>query len=801
MSSAPGKGLFMKRNYATRIIALSAALAVITSAAASCGKKNSSSKQVKKANEVLTASYRSEAIDSDVDTNNISGISKLGDSGKILIYGNDYENKAPLLYVTDEEFLNFDKLDIDLGLQDYDEAFITTSVAPDGTIFILATTNDYGDFQMPDYDDPNFDYENFDYDAMDAARETSFKLYTADTDGNILTTADMTDLTGDSDDQNLGILLPISSDKALVGISDKYMIIDSSAKKVADVDAGDMDWINYSAMSYDGKLAIAGYGNNTSLIRYIDPETLKPVGNDVTFDNTGSFNLNSIFTGSEEFPLYFTTNSGLYSLDSEGSYNEIINWQDSDISQYGAGAILPLASGDFIAAINDYDTGDSGLYRLTKRDSSELENTSVITVGMLYDDWQINTQVSKFNKSNSGFRIKTVNYGEYDSYDEESGEQTASGTEQLKKDIISGNAPDMLVTYDYSVISSLASKGLYADLGEFMNKDSELTRDAFMPNILEASTINDKILSISPEFLVYTFAAKTKYCDKENWTFDDMVNTYESLPDGMKLTASDSKESIFSMFAYMSSSFIDYEKGTCSFDSPEFIQLLEFANRFPDADDAIDWETATEDEMEQYWNDNETAYLNDKALLNQVYMSDFREYARERTAIFNDDITLVGAPSTDGNGATLGFETSFAILQDSPSKDDCWNFIKSFFTEDYYAAMSNGFPSITSEFEKKADEAMERPYYLDPETNKKEYYDNTYFINNEEITIDPLTQEERDFLVNYIKGVTKLSGSYTNDFYDIINEESTAYFKGEKTAQEAADIIQNRISILVSEQS
>ena len=176
-----------------------------------------------------------------------------------------------------------------------------------------------------------------------------------------------------------------------------------------------------------------------------------------------------------------------------------------------------------------------------------------------------------------------------------------------------------------------------------------------MPNILEASTINDKIPSISPEFHVYTFAAKTKYCDKENWTFDDMVSTYESLPDGMKLTKSDSKENIFSMFAYMSSSFIDYEKGTCSFDSPEFIQLLEFANRFPDADDVIDWETATEDEMEKYWNDNETAYLNDKALLNQVYMYDFREYARERTAIFNDDITLVGSPSSDGNGATLGF--------------------------------------------------------------------------------------------------------------------------------------------------
>ena len=35
----------------------------------------------------------------------------------------------------------------------------------------------------------------------------------------------------------------------------------------------------------------------------------------------------------------------------------------------------------------------------------------------------------------------------------------------------------------------------------------------------------------------------------------------------------------------------------------------------------------------------------------------------------------------------------------------------------------------------------------------------------------------------------------------IITEEVNAYFAGEKTAEEAADMIQNRVSLLISEQS
>ena len=44
-------------------------------------------------------------------------------------------------------------------------------------------------------------------------------------------------------------------------------------------------------------------------------------------------------------------------------------------------------------------------------------------------------------------------------------------------------------------------------------------------------------------------------------------------------------------------------------------------------------------------------------------------------------------------------------------------------------------------------------------------------------------------------------GSFDPDIESIVEEEIMAYIKGEKTADEAADLLQNRISLILSEQS
>lgn len=808
MATYRRKGLFMK-NSMTKMIALLSALTLITGAAASCGKDEPKTKEVKKASEIMTNSYRAEKIECDIpinqETGYIDGMAKLGDSGKVLVYGNDYGSNLPLLYLTDEDFLSVEKVDFTPDIPENAQSYYNISVTQDGTIVILGTINDYGDFEMPNYDDPDFDYESFDFEAMEAARKTIYKIYTISETGEILAEAELEKFDDISSEEMYmsGSYMAISNDRIFLPMNDKNYIFDTNGKKIAELDTGDMNYVNQNCVSADGRLALAGYGKSSECIKFFDIETLKPSGDDISFEGTPVTNIYGIFTGNGDFPLYISTSSGFFTIDKDGKPEELINWQDSDLGQSSPSAIIALENSDFIAYINDYQTGDSGLYRLTRREASELENTKVITIGMLYDDWSVSSKITEFNKESTDLRIKTVNYSQYDVYDEETQEMTSTASEQLKKDIIAGNAPDMIVTYDFSVISSLASKGVYADLGDFISKESDLSEDDIMPNVLEASKIGGKLYALSPSFDIQTMAVKTKFFDKENWTFDDMIETYNNGPEGMALFYDDTKQSVFNNFIYMSNDYLDYENGTCHFDSPDFIKLLEFANQFPDDSEGFDWENATDDETQTYWNEQEVAHMNDKALIRSIYMSEFREYSRYKHGIFNDDITLVGAPSSDGRGATISLGTSFAILNDSPCKDECWSFIKGFFSDEYYEGQQYyyGMPSVTSAFEKKAEESMERPYWVNDETGEKEYYDDSYWVSDHEVKIDPLTKEEKDYLVNYIKGATKRSGDYDQDVYKIIDDEVEAYFKGEKTAQEAADVIQNRVSILVSEKS
>ena len=65
--------------------------------------------------------------------------------------------------------------------------------------------------------------------------------------------------------------------------------------------------------------------------------------------------------------------------------------------------------------------------------------------------------------------------------------------------------------------------------------------------------------------------------------------------------------------------------------------------------------------------------------------------------------------------------------------------------------------------------------------------------------IGAMTQEERDFLMRYIEGITAF---YYCDpsIADIIIEEAEMCYAGDQTAEQAAEKIQSRASLYLSEQ-
>ena len=67
-------------------------------------------------------------------------------------------------------------------------------------------------------------------------------------------------------------------------------------------------------------------------------------------------------------------------------------------------------------------------------------------------------------------------------------------------------------------------------------------------------------------------------------------------------------------------------------------------------------------------------------------------------------------------------------------------------------------------------------------------------------TVYPLTQEERDDLERYIRGCTTYM-MLDSTVKNIVLEEAGKYFSGDCTAEDAAKAIQSRAALYLSEQS
>ncbi len=806
-------------NKLKRVLAGAMALTCMISAV-SCGEKKESSKKdtnSAQVQEMMEKSYKAIELDAEFPFTEVRSITPVGDTGKILASGyvdtdGMYIQKA---FITDSEFLTFEE--INLGFDNSanitpDIKFVVTN---SGSIFAIATVIDYGDFELPDYNDPDFDYENFDFEAMEEAATVTNTIYTLDETGAVIAQNEVKGLEKYADEEfspngqvHISECFPIGADSVGCSISTSngmtYITIDAEGNVSEPLDFGDEDYISPYGTDTNGNFVFVTYDGSKNVLKTFDAATMAISPDVVEFEDSIPY-FNTIITGSGDYRVYLSSSTSLYGLKEDGTLDEIINWVDSDLTGDYITGMLPVENGEFIITENNWTDGSMNLYRLTKRDASEIENVQLINMVVEYGDQDILDRVKDFNKTNSEYRIKVEDYNEYYVWDEKDQKPLNTPDKQLKQDLATGKDVDIIcMSGSSSIFSNLSRKGALVDLYQFLDSDEELSRDAFVPSVLAAGEHDGKLTTLSPTFYISTLACKTKYFDKQNWTVDEFIETCNNLPDGMKPFAmGNSKQDMFGRFIYGSSDFINYDEATCNFNSPDFIKILEFCNQFdnPGEGDEIDWENATNEEMTAYWEESEVALRNDKALLADVYMSNFREYARAKQAEFGDDITLVGNPSADGTGAKMYTSMSYAILETSDCKDICWDFIKEVFSdENQNTEHLYEFPATKTIFNKLLDESMEKPYHID-ENGVKHEYDDTYSIGGEEITVKPLTQEERDFLEEYISNVKPGSYYYNDEVDSIIHEEIQAYFKGDKTAEAAAETIQNRVSILISEQS
>lgn len=500
--------------------------------------------------------------------------------------------------------------------------------------------------------------------------------------------------------------------------------------------------------------------------------------NEAIIDNNGLSFFNSNFVD-----FIVKTSDSLYFYNFEdNSLVKILDFIASDLNSNDISYVY--AKDDSVLYMVNASTFDENImYRYIKVLPEDVKDKKTIIVGVDYVPYNLKNYFIDYNKHSESYRFIFKDYSE-----------TKEGLDLMDKDIISGNIPDIIICSNYSKIKNFASKGMLEDLTSYIDKDENL-RNNLQSNILDALKFDDKgLYFIVPS---YTFSTgvmkKSVYEDLGNYSIDS-VNAYlkENNMDASSFFGFASKENKLNDLLY-SSSFIDYKNAKAYFDSDEFINALELIGSMKDSDELYgNWD-------EDSYMASSYFYRENKYIVDNLYLSDFNDYKIMRYGTFGEDLSYVGFPGEElkirANSAYF-----FAISASSEYKDACFDMLSVFLNDEYQEQIYEWeFPINKTFLEKKIEKAKKGSFWINEETGEKEYYEDVFYLNDEEILLPTISDKDIEEVLNLNDKIYSFNG-YDDTLNSIVIEESEAYFSGQKTASEVAKIIQNRVNIYLAEQ-
>lgn len=578
-----------------------------------------------------------------------------------------------------------------------------------------------------------------------------------------------------------------AGDKVLVNASSEVVVLDSDGRQTGSITISGMDWIYQVFAAADGKAFVYGYVSGQGYkVMEIDAEKgTAGEALDVSWAS-GGYNLMSGY-GYDIF-LWDSTMVAGYNI-GDAEYTEVLNFIDSDIDSGNIDSFAAVGEGKFLMTAYNQDTWEQEIYVLSKVAPEDVKDKQVLTLGGLYiSNSDLISDIVRFNKSNDEYRVTLKDYSKYNTEAAPEG-----GITQLNNDVTAGNMPDILIVDNYNMpMSSYIQKGVFEDLYTWLDNDGEMSREDFLSNVLEAFSVDGKLYQFPIGFSIGTAVGKTSVVgDRTSWNYSELKAVTDRYPDSSVFDLVSRSELLTACAMYFGDSYIDPYEGTCDFNSEEFIELLKWTAEFPAE---IDYDSLDED----YWMNEYSRYRENEVLLYLTTLYGFGDLKQTKDYYFGEDISLVGFPVSEGNGSVLMSDTSMAISAKSSNKDGAWEFIKYFLTEEYQSDDNRWcFPVRSDVLEAQAKKATEPDYYLDENGNKVEY-ENTIGINGTVITIYPMTEEEADEYLQFIRSVDK-TVFYNEELVEIIMEESEGFFAGGKTAEATAEVIQRRASLYMSE--
>ena len=350
-----------------------------------------------------------------------------------------------------------------------------------------------------------------------------------------------------------------------------------------------------------------------------------------------------------------------------------------------------------------------------------------------------------------------------------------SGMTRLASEVGAGSAPDL---YDLATLPRelLARRGYLADLGD-------IVRDAgFAEGVINACTSADGgVYEFTPCFELIYCAISREYVPDGEWTPEDMLRLYEET--GLPVFDPNMSREMFLEY-YLAFNGGGYIDGGTRFDSAQFAALLEYASALPER-----FEPDMSVDMARICAGRQLCAL-------EYGGRDLPASLCVEDAAMPEGCARLGFPSSDGGTIAISSDYRIGVSATTAQREAAEAFLS-------YALENLPYGSPPSSVESELRSALEERLSI--------------WDGREEMTSNlVLTDENGAERVLELKGrtpgaaeveaalalINSASAVYDCDetLLDIVIDEAGAYFAGDKSAEDACAIIQNRVDTYVAEQ-
>ena len=611
----------------------------------------------------------------------------------------------------------------------------------------------------------------------DKSGKQSYVLASFDQSGKETDSRDITkDLGLDENEDNY-------LNKALIDDEDRYVFVTNSAITVFDKDfkkvcemKPDSGYVDAVAKTKDGKIVVGdSSGEDGAKVQVLDVDAQK-WGESYKMDFQYFSSSDSLMNGIE-YDFYYKDDSGIYGYDiASKKGTKLMDFVASNVSSDNSYSIFPIAKDTMMGTIWDGENSKLVLYK--KVDPSTITDKETITVGAMYVDDNIKRAAIAFNKKSNKYQV------EFKDYSNEEDPQT-----KMNADIIAGNVPDIICLSSLSV-DQYAEKGILEDLTPYFEKDSDVSTDDLIPSVAKAMQIDGKYYYIAPGFYVNTLVGAAKTVGTEpGWTMDDLKKILDENKDVRPFYSENKNDNLYNFITMNISDYVDWSTGECSFDGQDFKDILEICNRGSNEETEYSEDSPSEPSLVK----------EGKVLLTNGGSLDM-ESVELYEAMFNGDITFIGYPNKDKDGSYFSFDNQLGIYSKSKVKDAAWEFLKTFLTKEYQGDRNNLYSNPTRQdaFDMLVKSKTATEKYTDELGNEVEPLESGWGWDDLNVDIGPLTDKQAQMYIDLVNNTDK-TGEYNDEIGNIITEEAKAYFSGQKSLDETADVIQNRVKTYVNE--